>query len=95
MAWVHSSLRSTFQPGTAFAVEDIPSGWVWLQQPHIVRDLEQEIRFPQVMQSLREYGVRSFCCLPTVIQVPDRQWCDSPIPRPRSLKASSRGASCP
>ena len=57
--------HGTLQPGAAFAVEDIPSGWVWQhQQPLVVRDLEQETRFPQVMQLLREHGVRSFCCLP-------------------------------
>jgi transcriptional regulator with GAF, ATPase, and Fis domain len=46
-------------------VEDIPSGWVWQhQQPLVVRDLEQETRFPRVMEALREHSVRSFCCLP-------------------------------
>jgi formate hydrogenlyase transcriptional activator len=62
---LEASKRSTLQPGAAFTVEDIPSGWIWQhQQSLIVRDLEQESRFPQVMQPLREYGVRSFCCLP-------------------------------
>ena len=42
-----------------------PSGWVWQhQQPLVVRDIEEDTRFPQVMQHLREHGVRSFCCLP-------------------------------
>jgi formate hydrogenlyase transcriptional activator len=62
---LEASGRSTLQPGAAFGVEEIPSGWVWQhQQPLVVRDLEQETRFPQVMQALREHGVRSFCCLP-------------------------------
>jgi formate hydrogenlyase transcriptional activator len=62
---LESSVPGRLQPGAEFAVEDIPSGWVWAhQQPLVVRDLEQETRFPQVMQPLREYGVRSFCSLP-------------------------------
>jgi formate hydrogenlyase transcriptional activator len=62
---LEASKRSTLQPGAAFAVEDIPSGWVWQhQQPLVVRDLEQETRFPRVMEALREHSVRSFCCLP-------------------------------
>ena len=55
---LEASGRSTLQPGAAFGVDDIPSGWVWQhQQPLVVRDLEQETRFPQAMQLLREYGV--------------------------------------
>src|ERR671919_2930583 len=62
---LEASGRSTLQPGAAFGVEEIPSGWVWQhQQPLVVGDLEQETRVPQVMQPLREYGVGSFCCLP-------------------------------
>jgi formate hydrogenlyase transcriptional activator len=37
---LESSIRGALRPGATFAVEDIPSGWVWLhQQPLIVRDL--------------------------------------------------------
>ena len=62
---LESSVPSTLQPGAAFAVEDVPSGWVWQhQQPLVVRDLAQETRFPRGVQLLREHGVRSFCCLP-------------------------------
>jgi formate hydrogenlyase transcriptional activator len=62
---LESSVRGRLQPGAEFALEDIPSGWVWAhQQPLVVPDLEQETRFPHVMQPLREYGVRSFCSLP-------------------------------
>jgi formate hydrogenlyase transcriptional activator len=62
---LESSVRGTLQPGARFAVDDIPSGWVWQhQQPLVVRDFEGDTRFPQVMQHLREHGVRSFCCLP-------------------------------
>ena len=62
---LESSVRGTLQPGAAFAVDDIPSGWVWQhQQPLVVHDIEGDTRFPQVMQHLREHSVRSFCCLP-------------------------------
>jgi formate hydrogenlyase transcriptional activator len=62
---LESSVRGTLRLGAALAVEDIPSGWVWAhQQPLIVRDIEQDTRFPRVMHHLREHGVRSFCCLP-------------------------------
>jgi formate hydrogenlyase transcriptional activator len=48
-----------------FAVDEAPSGWVWLyQQPLVVHDVEQETRFPRAMPFLREHGVRSFCSLP-------------------------------
>jgi formate hydrogenlyase transcriptional activator len=67
---LESSVRGTLQPGATFAVEDIPSGWVWQhQQPLIVRDLAQETRFPRSIQLLREHGVQSFCSLPlTTVQ---------------------------
>ena len=62
---LETPVHGTLQPGAEFAVEDIPSGWVWQQQqPLVVRDVEQETRFPGVMQHLREHGVQSFCCLP-------------------------------
>ena len=62
---LESSAHGTLQPGAGFAVDDIPAGWVWQhQQPLIVRDIEEDTRFPQVMRHLREHGVRSFCCLP-------------------------------
>jgi formate hydrogenlyase transcriptional activator len=57
----HGPLR----PGAEFAVEDIPSGWVWQhQQPLVISDLERETRFPRAIQALRDYGLGSFCSLP-------------------------------
>jgi formate hydrogenlyase transcriptional activator len=53
------------RPGAEFAVEDIPSGWVWQhQQSLVISDLERETRFPRAIQALREYGLGSFCSLP-------------------------------
>ena len=46
-------------------VEDSPSGWVWeRQEPLIVPDMEQEERFPEAMDLLRGYDVKSLCIMP-------------------------------
>ncbi len=46
-------------------VEDAPSGWVWLNQvPLIVPDLDAEVRFPRGLRTIRQAGMRSYCCLP-------------------------------
>src|SRR5713226_5554287 len=51
--------------GNETPVDGHPSGWVWqTQQPFVVSDIEEESRFPDFMQRLREYGVRSFAILP-------------------------------
>jgi len=53
------------RPGAAFAVDAIPSGWVWQhQQPLVIGDLDQETRFPQAMPAMRAHRIRSFCSLP-------------------------------
>jgi formate hydrogenlyase transcriptional activator len=62
---LEGSPRGPLRPGAEFAVEDIPSGWVWQhQQPLVISDLGREIRFPRATQALREYGLGSFCSLP-------------------------------
>jgi len=62
---LEGSPRGPLRPGAEFAVEDIPSGWVWQhQQPLVISDLERETRFPRARQALREYGLGSFCSLP-------------------------------
>jgi len=44
---------------------ETPSGWVWeTQQPFILDDTEEETRYPELLQILRENGVRSFCSVP-------------------------------
>jgi formate hydrogenlyase transcriptional activator len=46
-------------------VDDGPGGWVWKQQkPLVFDDLQQETRFPQVLNLLRERGIRSYCIFP-------------------------------
>jgi formate hydrogenlyase transcriptional activator len=48
-----------------FAVDESPSGWVVKnQRPLVVADIEKETRFPEVIDLMRQAGVRSFCGLP-------------------------------
>jgi formate hydrogenlyase transcriptional activator len=47
------------------ALDESPSGLVWqTQQPLVIHDIEQETRYPDIMQLLRDHGVRSCCVLP-------------------------------
>jgi formate hydrogenlyase transcriptional activator len=46
-------------------VEESPSGWAWQnQQPLVVPDLAADPRFPPVLSTLRDKGLRSYCWLP-------------------------------
>jgi formate hydrogenlyase transcriptional activator len=46
-------------------VVDSLGGWVWEnQQPMIINNVEEEIRFSRAMKLLRENGVKSCCSLP-------------------------------
>ena len=46
-------------------VDETPSGLVWqTQRPLVIHDLDQETRYPKIMQVLRGHGVRSCCVLP-------------------------------
>ena len=49
---------------TEVAIDDSINGHVWReQQPLIIRDLDQDTRFPSA-QKLRDKGIKSVCCLP-------------------------------
>ena len=49
---------------TEVGVDDSINGHVWReQQPLIIRDLDQDMRFPSA-QKLRDKGIKSVCCLP-------------------------------
>lgn len=53
-----------YGPGSEFSVGETPSGWVWeSQKPYLLDDLEGETRIPEIVHTLRENGVRSFCSL--------------------------------
>jgi formate hydrogenlyase transcriptional activator len=51
--------------GMETPIEEHPSGWVWqTQQPFIVSDTEEETRYPDYLNRLREHGVRSAALVP-------------------------------
>ncbi len=51
--------------GTESPVDGHPSGWVWQsQQPFVVSDTEEDHRFPDFLQRLREVGIRSLAMVP-------------------------------
>ena len=46
-------------------VDESPSGWAWQnQQPLVVSDLAADRRFPPVLGTLRNKGLRSYCWFP-------------------------------
>ncbi len=52
-------------PGFELRVEESVGGWVWQhQQPLVIENVDQETRFPKLIQMIREEGVRSFCTVP-------------------------------
>ena len=62
---VISSSRPTDAEYWETPVGETPSGLVWqTQQPLVIHDIDQETRYPRVMQLLREHDVRSCCILP-------------------------------
>lgn len=53
------------RPGLETPVGDTPAGWVWEnQQPFIVMNLNEEKRFPSLIDMLYRENIRSFCLLP-------------------------------
>jgi len=51
--------------GTESPIEGHPSGWVWQsQQTFVVTDTEEDNRFPDFLQRLREAGIRSLAMVP-------------------------------
>ncbi len=62
---LEAELPRTVRAGLEFPVSETPSGMVWeTQQPFILNDTEEELRFPALLQILRENGVRSSCSVP-------------------------------
>jgi formate hydrogenlyase transcriptional activator len=62
---LESASPGPLRAGAAYAVDAIPSGWVWQhQQPLVIGDLVQETRFPQALPAMRAHQIRSFCSLP-------------------------------
>lgn len=62
---LETRLPTPGKTGSETPVEGHPSGWVWQsQQPFVVTDTEEDQRFPEFLQRLREVGVRSLAMVP-------------------------------
>jgi formate hydrogenlyase transcriptional activator len=62
---LETRLPTPVKTGSESPVEGHPSGWVWQsQQPFVVTDTEEDPRFPDFLQRLREVGVRSLAMVP-------------------------------
>ncbi len=62
---LETSQPTRVRPGLELPVGETPAGTVWeTQQPLVVADIEQESRYPVLMQTLRQEQVKSFCMLP-------------------------------
>jgi formate hydrogenlyase transcriptional activator len=71
---VHNRVRlhvlesaQSLRPDTAreFPAEESPAGWVVEnQRPLVVSDIDNETRFPEVIELMRSVGIRAFCGLP-------------------------------
>jgi formate hydrogenlyase transcriptional activator len=48
-----------------FQANETPAGWVYAnQRPSVIRDWQQETRYPRLREYLRQYDIRSTCVLP-------------------------------
>ena len=62
---LEARMPTPVKTGSEMAIESHPSGWVWqTQQPFVISDTEEEERFPEFLQRLREVGVRSLAMVP-------------------------------
>jgi len=62
---LETRLPTPAKTGSETPMDGHPSGWVWQsQQPFVVSDTEEDHRFPDFLQRLREVGVRSLAMVP-------------------------------
>jgi formate hydrogenlyase transcriptional activator len=62
---LETRLPTPAKTGSETPMDGHPSGWVWQsQQPFVVTDTEEDHRFPDFLQRLREVGVRSLAMVP-------------------------------
>ena len=62
---LETRLPTPAKTGSETPMEGHPSGWVWQsQQPFVVSDTEEDQRFPEFLQRLREFGIRSLAMVP-------------------------------
>jgi formate hydrogenlyase transcriptional activator len=62
---LETRLPTPAKTGSETPMDGHPSGWVWQSQlPFVVSDTEEDQRFPDFLQRLREVGVRSLAMVP-------------------------------
>jgi formate hydrogenlyase transcriptional activator len=62
---LETRLPTPVKTGSETPMDGHPSGWVWQsQRPFVVTDTEEDQRFPDFLQRLREVGVRSLAMVP-------------------------------
>jgi len=62
---LETRLPTPVKTGSETPMDGHPSGWVWQsQQSFVVSDTEEDQRFPEFLQRLREVGVRSLAMVP-------------------------------
>jgi formate hydrogenlyase transcriptional activator len=62
---LETRLPTPAKTGSETPMDGHPSGWVWQsQQPFVVSDTEEDHRFPDFLERLREVGVRCLAMLP-------------------------------
>ena len=62
---LETRLPTPGKTGSEMPIDGHPSGWVWqTQQPFVVSDTEEDQRFPDFLQRLKEVGVRSLAMVP-------------------------------
>jgi len=62
---LETRLPTPVKTGSETPMDGHPSGWVWQsQQPFVVTDTEEDQRFPEFLQRLRDVGIRSLAMLP-------------------------------
>ncbi|HET7259573.1 MAG TPA: sigma 54-interacting transcriptional regulator [Candidatus Acidoferrum sp.] len=62
---LETRLPTPAKTGSETPVDGHPSGWVWQSQlPFVVSDTEEDHRFPDFLQRLRDIGVRSLAMVP-------------------------------
>jgi len=62
---LETPIQTSIASGFEMQVDESPAGEVWkTQQPFIAGDIEKEIRYPGVIQLLRDHNIKSYCALP-------------------------------
>ncbi|MGH7230807.1 MAG: GAF domain-containing protein, partial [Nitrospiraceae bacterium] len=62
---IQANIPADIVGGHEEPVEETPTGLVWqTQQPILVLDIAEELRWPKVTQRMQEDGINSFCIVP-------------------------------